>query len=1011
MFLQKLKRFSAKRAIRKISRNNYLNHRRVNRAISKIYSRNYFKPVRFKLFHQKCRIYLHLKAMHRLNNYYRVRYPSSTQLLHLITTKHKLKLNGIHLTRVYSHKKLNQWLIKQIFKDQLNKFNFAQLTIQTLNLIAMFSYILKLCLILNYRYIDVNLSNKLGYLKIIHNINPKARKLLRRQKKDKIPFKVVDWIPYFESHDWYFRKHRVLGILVSWLAHRKSKMAYDVLKTRPRVYSFTRTFIRLLLLPFILKPFQRAYGKLLQRTHIKFGRQKLLKYSFQAKLWTKMVKLVYRSKKATNKFTQPLVGVKTKLRLQRTERFIKKFLKLKNLHYNFNPFKQYNFVVLKYQALHRRLVNIKTGKYKIKIKKEKRLQRKFLKLKNFICLGRKGLLNTNKSSNLLGERSLIKVTEIYNLNKVIRQTTKYTQYRKLQLQRLILLSFKSSFRVGFYKYKKRERNTSFLFKRHNYNGFVPGFLGSRINYFRTFYYRNDPLTSVTAKYHRKKIQAIRQFPGIVPNGLRFIRSYFKKRIRKYYRRTWSKVRRKYHRKYRVKYFRLRYKKKLILKYIRFKLKMYLRKKLTKQSRLRLRWRRVLKFILYCNKHKFVIKRFYLLLKVFKHQKKLKFLKKTARKTIPKIKFLRRIVNKIIKNKTQRFQFSRLPGFIALNYKIRKLSRRGRRWQRNNWVWRCRRQRNFYKLRRLSPGFTFTLKYGKNLGAYWRKKQLSLYRIKQLHIRKSYNHVQYKKKILKLFSYKFKKQFTLRHLRHYKFRNKRHHRRAKYKPRRRRLFRKFFSLDRKILKIYKNKMDKIFYKRMPYRLKIPKIKYYWPKQSKYQFLFKNQLRAQQRFRWLFRLRYDQIIKIYKKVIFYTKRRFEYKFLKYLELRIDTVIYRLNFAFSLAQARLLVRKHYFVVNEKLVSWPKYQINIGDIIIPRFQVRLRRHPEYFWTFDHGYFYNSTRLFWRPIQLDNYTDHFIINERVPVAIIIQNPNPFTVYHIKQFSLQQLTCSFLKYS
>ncbi|OGB98743.1 30S ribosomal protein S4 [candidate division KSB1 bacterium RBG_16_48_16] len=53
------------------------------------------------------------------------------------------------------------------------------------------------------------------------------------------------------------------------------------------------------------------------------------------------------------------------------------------------------------------------------------------------------------------------------------------------------------------------------------------------------------------------------------------------------------------------------------------------------------------------------------------------------------------------------------------------------------------------------------------------------------------------------------------------------------------------------------------------------------------------------------------------------------LKLLESRMDNVIYRLGLAPSRAAARQLVRHRHFMVNDKLVDIPSYQIRTGDEI----------------------------------------------------------------------------------
>ncbi len=50
---------------------------------------------------------------------------------------------------------------------------------------------------------------------------------------------------------------------------------------------------------------------------------------------------------------------------------------------------------------------------------------------------------------------------------------------------------------------------------------------------------------------------------------------------------------------------------------------------------------------------------------------------------------------------------------------------------------------------------------------------------------------------------------------------------------------------------------------------------------------------------------------------------------LERRLDSVVYRLGFANSLAQARQLVRHNHFLVNGKKVNIPSYLVKVGEVI----------------------------------------------------------------------------------
>ncbi|MBW1887196.1 MAG: 30S ribosomal protein S4, partial [Deltaproteobacteria bacterium] len=50
---------------------------------------------------------------------------------------------------------------------------------------------------------------------------------------------------------------------------------------------------------------------------------------------------------------------------------------------------------------------------------------------------------------------------------------------------------------------------------------------------------------------------------------------------------------------------------------------------------------------------------------------------------------------------------------------------------------------------------------------------------------------------------------------------------------------------------------------------------------------------------------------------------------LECRLDNTIYRMGFASSRKQARQLVRHNHFLVNNKKVNIPSYQVKVGDVV----------------------------------------------------------------------------------
>ena len=221
----------------------------------------------------------------------------------------------------------------------------------------------------------------------------------------------------------------------------------------------------------------------------------------------------------------------------------------------------------------------------------------------------------------------------------------------------------------------------------------------------------------------------------------------------------------------------------------------------------------------------------------------------------------------------------------------------------------------------------------------------------------------------------------------------------------------YSLVRKKHKIFFNLGDRHYFKRLPiYRYKFPLL-YSFPRFSHYKKLYKTQLREQHIFRWLYRLRFSQLLNYFRKSTSNTKYGFNLIFLKYFEWRLDTIIYRLNFAFSIKHARQLINRGFFTVNNKIINHYTHPVKLGDVIMPITRLRTIKHGKRFSKIkDRGLIFMNLRLFYRPIQMDQYPDYLLINERIPAGLIIKNINPLELRYIRPFSLQYLTYSFLKY-
>lgn len=218
--------------------------------------------------------------------------------------------------------------------------------------------------------------------------------------------------------------------------------------------------------------------------------------------------------------------------------------------------------------------------------------------------------------------------------------------------------------------------------------------------------------------------------------------------------------------------------------------------------------------------------------------------------------------------------------------------------------------------------------------------------------------------------------------------------------------------RKKPKVFYNWVDRHIYKKYPLHRYKYNVLFKFPRFADYRRLFKNQLREQHVFRYLYRLKLGQLIKTFRKATYKTKRIFELMFLKYFELRLDTVVYRLNFTWNLKQARQLVARGLYLVNNKVIDNPKYHVSLGDVIMPIKRLRMQPLPKKYLNYvDYGVTLTWQRLFMHPLQSDQYPDHLFINERIPAGMVVNKFNPYKVRHNKPFSVQFLTLSLLKYN
>lgn len=93
-------------------------------------------------------------------------------------------------------------------------------------------------------------------------------------------------------------------------------------------------------------------------------------------------------------------------------------------------------------------------------------------------------------------------------------------------------------------------------------------------------------------------------------------------------------------------------------------------------------------------------------------------------------------------------------------------------------------------------------------------------------------------------------------------------------------------------------------------------------------FGEQLREKQKLRWIFHLREKQF-RLYVEEAQRRRGVTGEELLRLLETRLDSVVHRLGWASSRAQARQMVAHRFFTLNGRRVNIPSYRLRPGDVV----------------------------------------------------------------------------------
>lgn len=115
----------------------------------------------------------------------------------------------------------------------------------------------------------------------------------------------------------------------------------------------------------------------------------------------------------------------------------------------------------------------------------------------------------------------------------------------------------------------------------------------------------------------------------------------------------------------------------------------------------------------------------------------------------------------------------------------------------------------------------------------------------------------------------------------------------------------------------------------------------------------------------------------------------QFFRFLETRIDTLVFRLNLVQSSGEARQLVNHRNFIVNGNIVGFPTKSIDIFDV----FSVK-----------DKQFFYDkSLNLFKKGLVIFSLPAYLEVNLRIMAAIIYVWPTPSKVSYVRKIDARLL--------
>ncbi len=215
-------------------------------------------------------------------------------------------------------------------------------------------------------------------------------------------------------------------------------------------------------------------------------------------------------------------------------------------------------------------------------------------------------------------------------------------------------------------------------------------------------------------------------------------------------------------------------------------------------------------------------------------------------------------------------------------------------------------------------------------------------------------------------------------------------------------------------IWGHKKQLRFYRKKKW-LFLRKLNYFQIKneeiQSKLKFFFKHQFKSKIYHKHYIRIFYGklkdyQIRNLYHKSL-QSKIPPHQKFIGFLERRLEIVLYRMFFFRSIFQIKQFIRCGYICVNNQIIKYPNFYLNIGDIVTFNFYKTTwyKRYAKILRFFK--FFENIKKKKKKKIEFFFFPQYLEINFNILCGILYQPPKTEFVYFKGRMNLEYVRRSY----